>query len=182
MTTSAHLRKTALSLPEAGEERTSSGTVAFVVHGRRFASTGRNNEAHLHLPRAEADEFLAAYPGAERLSDRGRAVGVRIPLEDIDGQRLNHWVRRAWLSRAPKRLVAQAVAADTATAGDVGDLPRAIGRPATRALTAAGITTLAQVADLTEAELRAMHGIGPKAVDVLREALDADGRAFRPSR
>ncbi|RSN50627.1 hypothetical protein [Actinomadura sp. WAC 06369] len=178
MTTSAHLRKTALSLPETGEERTGSGTTAFVVHGKRFASTGDHGEARLHLPPAEADAFLAAFPGAGRLSDRGRAVGVRVPLADIDGQRLNHWVRRAWLSRAPKRLVAQAVAADIATAGDVGDLPKAIGRPATRALTAAGITTLAQVADLTEAELRAMHGIGPKAVDVLRETLAADGRTF----
>ncbi|MEV5830184.1 hypothetical protein AB0L25_31905 [Spirillospora sp. NPDC052242] len=182
MTTSAHLRKTALSLPEAAEERTSSGTITFVVHGKRFASTGENTEAHLRLPQAEADEFLAEYPGAERLSERGRAVGVRVPLEDINGQRLNHWVRRAWLSRAPKRLAAQAVAADTATPGDVGDLPKAIGRPATRALTAAGITTLDQVADLTEAELRAMHGIGPKVVKILHETLAAGGRTFRESR
>jgi predicted flap endonuclease-1-like 5' DNA nuclease len=59
-----------------------------------------------------------------------------------------------------------------------GDLP-AIGRPATNALAAAGITTLAQVAELSEAELRALHGVGPKAVTILQEALAADGLAFR---
>ncbi|MFD0905764.1 hypothetical protein [Actinomadura sediminis] len=173
MTTSAQLRKTALSLPETAEERTSTGTTAFTVGGRRFASTA-GNEVHLHLPRAEAQQFLTAYPGA-----RQSAAGVGVPLDDVDGQRLNHWVRRAWLSQAPERLAAQAAAADTATAGDVGDLPKAIGRPATRALTAAGVTTLAQVAELTEGELRAMHGVGPKAVGVLRATLAADGRSFK---
>ncbi|GGL17411.1 hypothetical protein [Planomonospora parontospora] len=42
----------------------------------------------------------------------------------------------------------------------------------------AGLTTLAQVAGLTEAELLAMHGVGPKAVRILREALGAIGRTF----
>lgn len=175
----AQLRKTALSMPETTEEGSRSSTVAFTVHGERFASTDRGNDAHLHLPEAEADEFLAAYPRAERLTRGGKAIGVRVRLGDIDGQQLNHWVRRAWLSRAPKRLVAQAAAADTATAGGVGDLPKAIGRPTTQALTAAGITTLAGVAELTEAELRAMHGVGPKAVDILREALSANGQSFK---
>jgi hypothetical protein len=35
----------------------------------------------------------------------------------------------------------------------------------------AGITTLAQVAAVTDAELLAMHGVGPRAVRILREAL-----------
>ncbi|MFB4315890.1 hypothetical protein [Actinomadura sp. 21ATH] len=178
MTTSAQLRKTALSLPETVQERGPSGAAAFTVHGERFAATGGAGDAHLFLPEAEADEFLAAYPGAERLVEGGKAAGVRIALSDIDGQRLNHWVRRAWIARAPERLSARAAAADAATAGAGGDLPKAIGGPATRALTAAGITTLAQVAELTEAELRAMHGVGPKAVGILREALDATGRSF----
>lgn len=53
-----------------------------------------------------------------------------------------------------------------------GDLPRRVGGPATRALTAAGVTTLAQVADLSDDQLTALHGVGPKAVRVLREALE----------
>jgi predicted flap endonuclease-1-like 5' DNA nuclease len=60
-----------------------------------------------------------------------------------------------------------------AVPGEVGDLPKGIGRPATRALAGAGITTLAQVAALTDAELLAMHGVGPRAVHVLRETLES---------
>lgn len=61
----------------------------------------------------------------------------------------------------------------------VGDLPDAIGKTAARALATQGITTLAQVATRTEAELLALHGVGPKAVRLLREALAATGRALR---
>lgn len=52
----------------------------------------------------------------------------------------------------------------------IGDLP-AIGRPATSALLAAGITRLEQVAQIGDAELLALHGVGPKAVRILRRAL-----------
>lgn len=64
------------------------------------------------------------------------------------------------------------------TATDDG-LPRAIGRPATGALQHIGIDRLEQVAALTEAELLAVHGVGPKAVRILREALAEQGMAFR---
>ena len=54
-----------------------------------------------------------------------------------------------------------------------GALPEGIGKPATRALEEAGLTTLKQVAGKTGAELLALHGIGPKAVEALEEALAA---------
>jgi hypothetical protein len=53
-------------------------------------------------------------------------------------------------------------------------VPR-IGAPATRALRAAGITSLEQVAELTEAELAALHGVGPIAIDRLCAALEEHG-------
>lgn len=56
--------------------------------------------------------------------------------------------------------------------------PRGIGQPATRALEAAGITILAQLTAVTEAELLRLHGVGPRAVGILRETLAATGRAF----
>ena len=59
----------------------------------------------------------------------------------------------------------------------VGDLPK-IGRPATAALLGVGISTLDQVAALTEREVAAMHGVGPKAVGILRQALAERGRGF----
>ena len=150
--------------------------VAFTVREKRFASLGKDNEVQLYLSPAEADEFLAAYPTAQRLTRGATSIGVRVQHKDIDGQQLNHWVRRAWLSRAPKRLAAQAAAADAAVAGEAGDLPKAIGRPATQALVSAGITTLTQVAHMSQAELLAMHGVGPKAVRILRATLSATRR------
>ncbi|KRF07765.1 hypothetical protein ASG88_02860 [Nocardioides sp. Soil777] len=56
-------------------------------------------------------------------------------------------------------------------------LPR-IGAPATRALRAVGITTLEQVAALTEAELAALHGVGPMAIGRLQEAMAERGMSF----
>lgn len=55
------------------------------------------------------------------------------------------------------------------------DFPRGIGAPATRALVAAGHTRLAQLADVPAAELAALHGVGPKALRVLGEALAERG-------
>ncbi len=57
------------------------------------------------------------------------------------------------------------------------DLP-SIGKPATSALAHVGITTLDQVAKLSEKQLLAMHGVGPKAVGILREALAARQKSF----
>ena len=59
------------------------------------------------------------------------------------------------------------------------DLPAAIGRPATRALTQADHSGLGQLTELTEADLVALHGVGPKAVRILRETLAARGLSFR---
>lgn len=56
-------------------------------------------------------------------------------------------------------------------------LPR-IGAPATRALHAAGITTLEQVAEAKEQDLTALHGVGPKAIGILQETLDEHGWTF----
>ncbi|MGW0653300.1 hypothetical protein ACWD4T_31680 [Streptomyces umbrinus] len=175
MTSLAQLRRTALSLPGTAERSTASGTKSFTVRDKRFASLGKDDYVQLHLPTADADEVLAAHPTAEPLTPGATPIGVRLPIGDINGQQLNHWVRRAWLAHAPGRLAAQVQVADTAAAGEVGDLPRAIGNPATRALANVGITTLAQVAEMSEAELLAMHGVGPKAVRLLGEALGAAG-------
>ncbi|MGY1742738.1 MULTISPECIES: DNA-binding protein [unclassified Blastococcus] len=59
--------------------------------------------------------------------------------------------------------------------GTETDLPRGIGRPATGALLHAGYTRLDQLAGLPERDLLALHGVGPKAVRLLREALAERG-------
>ena len=53
------------------------------------------------------------------------------------------------------------------------DLPRGIGASATRALTAAGYVRLDQLDGVPAQELGALHGVGAKALHLLREALDA---------
>ena len=63
----------------------------------------------------------------------------------------------------------------------VGDLPDAIGKTAARELSAAGITSLKQVTERSKEELLAIHGVGPKAITILGEALAAKGLAYRRS-
>jgi len=58
------------------------------------------------------------------------------------------------------------------------NLPPALSRPAQRALTNAGYRRLEQLAGVSEAEVEELHGVGPKALDQLRQALGANGLAF----
>ncbi len=54
-----------------------------------------------------------------------------------------------------------------------------IGAPATRALNAAGYSRLEQLTKVTEAELGQLHGMGPKALGILRETLKEKGLSFK---
>jgi hypothetical protein len=60
-------------------------------------------------------------------------------------------------------------------------LPRAIGAPATRALRAAGLVSLESLGSVSETEVAALHGVGPMALERLREALADAGLGFAPS-
>jgi len=84
-----------------------------------------------------------------RLSPRGEAV-----LDHEDGPR----------ERAPRR--------------EGTPLPRAIGAPATRALRGAGLHTVEAVSTWPRAELAALHGVGPIALDRLESALSEQGLGF----
>ncbi|GAB3992223.1 hypothetical protein GCM10029992_00640 [Glycomyces albus] len=175
MTTKAQLRKAALALPET-EESTHFGMLSFKVGGKGFASLTDDGLVQLRLPDDRVSEVLAEHPSAERVEHAGKPIGLRVPLADINGMVLNALVRAAWSHRAPKRLVASVEAAE---AGG-GDLPPEIGRPATRALSGAGWDTLDLIAAKSEAELLALHGVGPKAVRILRQALEERGQSLRP--
>lgn len=177
MTTLDQLRKTALGLPEA-EETTHFGMVAFAVRGKGFASVTEAGIVQLYLPGPVADEVLARHPRWDRLVRLGTPIGVNVPLGGVDGQELNALVRASWASRAPKRLAASLAAIDAGGVPDASDLPPDIGRPATRALLSAGIVTLDDVARRSEGELLALHGVGPKAVRVLADALSEQGRTL----
>lgn len=58
-------------------------------------------------------------------------------------------------------------------------LPPTIGKPAHRALTAAGYGSLERLGEAREADLLALHGVGPKAIRILGAVLGERGLAFR---
>lgn len=58
------------------------------------------------------------------------------------------------------------------------DLPAKLAAPAQRALAGAGYTSLEQLATVTEAELKRLHGMGPKALGQLKDALAEQGLRF----
>lgn len=63
----------------------------------------------------------------------------------------------------------------------VGDLPNGIGKTAARELSLTGITTLDQVAQHSQKDLLAIHGVGPKAIAIIGEALAAKGLDYKSS-
>jgi len=58
------------------------------------------------------------------------------------------------------------------------DLPTGLSQPAQRALAGAGYWRLEQLSKVSEAEIKRLHGIGPKGVEQLRRALSAKGLSF----
>lgn len=71
--------------------------------------------------------------------------------------------------------------ADTPDVRPVGDLPDAIGKTAARELAHHGITSLERVSEHTRRELLAFHGVGPKAIAILGDALAARGLDYAGS-
>jgi hypothetical protein len=61
------------------------------------------------------------------------------------------------------------------------DLPTGLAKPAQRALAEAGYVRLEQFTKVSEADVRRLHGMGPKALDLIRRALAAKGQSFADS-
>jgi hypothetical protein len=58
------------------------------------------------------------------------------------------------------------------------NLPSGLSKPAQRALAAAGYTDLEQLTQVSEADLGRLHGVGPKAIEQLRQAMAVGGLSF----
>ena len=56
----------------------------------------------------------------------------------------------------------------------IDDFPPGIGKPARNALHNAGYRRLADLAGVPPSDLAALHGVGPKALRLLSEALSTD--------
>ena len=61
------------------------------------------------------------------------------------------------------------------------DFPSGLSNPAQRALANAGYTGPDQLSAVSEAELKRMHGMGPKAIEQLRSAMAEHGLTFAPN-
>lgn len=58
------------------------------------------------------------------------------------------------------------------------ELPK-LSAPARRALARAGYSTLEELAQANESEVARLHGMGPKAMDALRDSLHQHGLSFK---
>ncbi|OZD07303.1 DNA-binding protein [Rhodococcus sp. 06-235-1A] len=62
--------------------------------------------------------------------------------------------------------------------GEHPDFPKGTGNPASRAFRAAGYLCLDDLADVPAAELKKLHGVGPKSLAVVQAALEETGRSL----
>lgn len=63
---------------------------------------------------------------------------------------------------------------------DPSELPPSMGKVARRELALHGYTRLDQLDGVSARMLLSIHGVGPKAVRILSEHLEADGRTLAP--
>jgi hypothetical protein len=62
------------------------------------------------------------------------------------------------------------------------EFPKGVAKPALRALASVGVSRLDQVTRLTKNELRALHGMGPKAIGLIEAELRKRGKSLAPER
>lgn len=176
MTTKAQLRKVALSLPEVEE----TDGHAYSVAGQVFAALDREGNVILQLDPATVRASLKRCTITELPARGTRPAGIAIPLAELNGMELNNLVFKSWLAVAPDQLALRArLAMQGRTPEGPHALPADIGAPATRALLLAGITNLTELAEWTEREVANLHGLGPKAARILKDALLESGRSYR---
>jgi len=145
------------------------------------------------MPEYTRDEALA-FINAMRLTLQGK-VGFKWLLERLDGltayvesvtaenEQLNAYLDQAGardeyeaFRAAHTREPADAEPASDAPPRD--DWPRGLSAPARRALANAGYVNLEQLTAARASDLRQLHGMGPKALGLLRSALAEQGESF----
>lgn len=167
--------------PPATEEEVRAAALQFVRKLSGFQSPSKTNEEAFQTA---VEEVAAA--ARKLLSSMVTAAGPRDRQMESEKARLRNIRRfgsRPESEPEPARSVSQAQPQENGGRGD-GELPAGIGRPARRALDQLGIARLEQLAGFTEAEVLKQHGMGPKALGILRSALAAKDMAFalHPSR
>jgi hypothetical protein len=124
----------------------------------------------------------AMWFGAKRMYDRAGFIEVarRKPGRPVMRLALNRRSDEALVEKAEfrrrvegRRMVTKR--GDTRAA----PFPKGVAQPAVRALASVGVTRLEDATRFTEAELAALHGMGPKALGIIKDALHAQGKSLK---
>jgi hypothetical protein len=152
------------------------GWIRQVVAGQAAEVTGEMVD-DLNAEHAAGAAAVSQADAAEHLRRSGAAISALIASLSADELAAGDGRVRLFAQIAIRHADNHRTDIETALAAQ--GLPRNIGAPATRALTAAGYTELRQLADVPVAELKKLHGVGPKALRLLQEALEQQGLSLR---
>ena len=103
----AEVRRYALSLPDATEEPHFEYS-SFRVRRKIFVTVPPDQEhIHVFVGESERERALALYPNClEKLVWGSKVCGLRVHLRKASPSVVNGLIRKAWLLKAPKRLIA----------------------------------------------------------------------------
>ena len=118
------------------------------------------------------------HAGYRRLEDLARVTEAELLALHGMGPKAVRILKAALAEKGLTFKSASAQPAKAPPASAPGDFPK-LAAPARRALAGAGYTRLAHLAKVTEADLLALHGLGPNALAALRAALQARGLSFK---
>jgi len=164
MTDVDDIRRWALALPET-VERPHFHLVGFRVADVGFAAVDERRGIALLNVDPSVDRAEA---GVGPLTRGSTPIGVEVDLAVADAGRTERLVAEAWRFRAP---AAVADAHPYVGAPPGGALPKAIGIAAAGALRHAGLGSWDAVRSSDVDTLLDLHGVGPKAIRILRELL-----------
>lgn len=168
--------------PEA-DEAISYQMPTFKLHGNLVHFAAYKQHIGLYPTPAGIEQFkeeLANYKGAKG--------SVQFPLDQpmpldlirrITEFRVQENQAKAEAKKSKKKATSKAKKSGQENdAQPAPEWPKGVAKPAQRALAAAGYASVDELARTTEAELAALHGMGPKALKILREALHSMGLSF----
>ena len=61
----------------------------------------------------------------------------------------------------------------------MNEWPKGVAKPGIRALNSAGLYTIADLSKIKEKELMALHGMGKRTLEVLKQEMEQQGIAFK---
>lgn len=168
--------------PEA-EETISYQMPTFKLHGNLVHFAGYKQHIGLYPTPSGIEQFkeeLANYKGAK--GSVQFPLDQPMPLDLI--RRVTEFRVQENQAKAEAKQSKKKASSKSKKSGQENDAqsalewPKGVAKPAQRALAAAGYASVEELTTTTEAELAALHGMGPKALKILSEALHAKGLSF----